>query len=252
MQIIQAREYRRSFRVDPWDVERLVHILGGDGRIARVHVEFGDGSSAVLRHAGELSDLPNQSSRPIERLWFECQSPAFATEAEPAPGLVVVELRDRGPYGIALHVSGEELSVRTMMLELDRWAASVTPWFGRLAFLGRTGLLATALLALGCLTSIALAVAVLISGTDLAGLGGAATTLGTAARVAAGACLSVLAGAIAYVIARPERVFPRAQFRLGREAQRWRRADRRRGLVVGATGTAAVVTAVAVTLASLL
>ena len=93
MQTIQAKEYRRSFRVDPWDLERLVHILGGDEKIARVHVEFGDGSSTMLRHAGELSDLPNQSTRPIERLWFECLSPAFTTEAEDAPRLVVVEGR---------------------------------------------------------------------------------------------------------------------------------------------------------------
>lgn len=31
MQIVRSRDHARAFRVDAWDLERLVHILGGDG-----------------------------------------------------------------------------------------------------------------------------------------------------------------------------------------------------------------------------
>ena len=82
MQIVKSREYRTGFRVEPWDIERLVQHLGGDENVTRIAVEFGDGSSLTVPHAGALANVPNLPSRPITSVWIESAPPAFLSPQE--------------------------------------------------------------------------------------------------------------------------------------------------------------------------
>ena len=250
MHTIRSREYRRAFSVDSWDIERLVDLLGGDEKIRSIAVEFGDGSSTTLEHAGELAELPNPVRRPIRRIWLESHPPAFLAQSDDAPRLTIVELRDGGPYGVSMHVSGEEKAVRDMSVQLDSWAHSVMPWFGSLAYLSRSLLSAGALLLLGAVASLALLIGLLASGTGPIEAWDSLQALSAAARWAAIIGLALLAGALARIVLRPERYFPRAQFRFGQGAERHRREDRRRGWAVGATAALALVTTLVATLAS--
>jgi hypothetical protein len=252
MHTIRAREYRRAFRVSSWDIERLVNLLGGDEKIRAIVVEFRDGSSTTLEHAGELGELPNPASRQIRRIWFESHPPAFLAQSDETPRLTIVELRDGGPYGVAAHVSGEEKAVRDLSLQLEQWADSISPWYGALAYVDRTLLAGGALLLLGGVASVGLLLGLLIAGSGPAEAWRSLPSLGVSARVAAGVGLVLLAGALARVGLSRERYFPRAQFRFGQGEERCRRANRRRGWVVGATVAVALITTLAATIASAL
>lgn len=252
MHTIRAREYRRGFRVDSWDIERLVDLLGGDEKIRSIVVEFGDGSSTTLQHAGELAELPNPASRSIRKIWFESHPPAFLVQSDDTPRLTIVELRDGGPYGISAHVSGEEKAVRDLSLALEGWADSVSPWYGRLACLDRSLLMCGALVLVGAVASVGLLLGLLVAGTGPIEAWRSLATVSASARVAAGVSLALLAGVLARVGLRPERYFPRAQFRFGQGEERCRRADRRRSWAVGATAAVALVTTLVATLASAL
>jgi len=252
MHTIRAREYRRAFRVNSWDIERLVDLFGGDEKIRAIVVEFGDGSSTTLQHAGELAELPNPASRPIRRVWFESHPPAFLAQSDEIPRLTIVELRDGGLYGVAVHVSGEEKAVRDLSLELERWANSISPWYGALAYMDRMLLAGGALLLLGIIASVGLLLGLLITGSSLLEAWRTLPTLGVPARVAAGAGLALLAGALVRIGSRPQRYFPRAEFRFGQGEDRCRRADRRRGRALGAAAAVALITTLAATIASAL
>jgi hypothetical protein len=251
MQTIRANEYRQAFRVDHWDIERLVAVLGGDQRISRIVVEFGDGSSATLEHAGELSELPNSASRVIRRIWFESRPPAFAVGEQDLPQLTIVELRDQGPYGVSFHVSGDERVVRETAMELQGWAESVSPWYGRLAFTGRMTLFALTVLMI-CATALAgLSGAILVGGMGTSEFS-SATGSGSVALISAAVGLVALLATIGLLCARRDRLFPRAQFHFGDGAHRHARENRRRGWLIGATGAAAIATVVATVLAGAL
>ncbi len=252
MHTIRAREYRRAFRVNSWDIERLVDLLGGDEKIRAIVVEFGDGSSTTLEHAGELAGLPNPASRQIRRIWFESHPPAFLAQSEEAPRLTIVELRDGGPYGVAAHVSGEEKSVRDLSLQLERWTDSISPWYGALAYMDRILLVGGALLLLGAVASMGLLLGLLIAGSGPAETWRSLSTVGVPARVAAGVGLVLLASALARVGLNRDRYFPRAQFRFGQGEERCRRADRHRGWALGTTAVVALITTLAATVASAL
>ncbi len=141
MQIVKSRVYRVGYRVEPWDMERLVQNLGGDENVSRISVELGDGSSITVPHVGELSAIPNLPTRPITGICVESAPPPFlATEQSPAR-LAIVQFRDRGSFGLSYHVSGDERAVRDLTEKLEDWVDSVTPWFGRLAFMDSPGLL---------------------------------------------------------------------------------------------------------------
>ena len=252
MHTIRAREYRRAFRVNSWDIERLVDLLGGDEKIRAIVVEFGDGSSTTLQHAGELAELPNPASRPIRRVWFESHPPAFLVQSDEMPRLTIVELQDGAAFGVAVHVSGDEKAVRDQSLQLERWANSISPWYGALAYVDRILLAGGALLLLGTIASVGMLLGLLIAGSSLLDAWQTLPTLGVPARVAAGVGLALLAGTLVRVGSSPRRYFPRAEFRFGQGEERFRRTDRRRGRTLGATAAVALITTLAATIASAL
>ena len=250
MHTIRAREYRRAFRVDSWDIERLVDLLGGDEKIRSIVVEFGDGSSTTLQHAGELTELPNPASRPIRRIWFESLPPAFLVQSDETPRLTILELRDGEGYGVASHVSGEEKAVRNLSLQLERWADSISPWYGSLAYLDPVPLACGAVLLLGTVVSLGVLFGLLLAGVGPLEAWRSLPTVSVSARVSAGVGIALLAGAATRIGLSRERYFPRAQFRFGQGEERCRRADRRRGRAVGTAAALALITTLAATIAS--
>lgn len=238
MQIVKSRVYRTGYRVEPWDMERLVQDLGGDDNITRISVELGDGSSLTLPNIGELSSIPNSPSRPITGICLESAPPPFLATGESPARLVILQFRDRGAFGLSYHVSGDERAVRELTRKIEDWVETVTPWFGRLAFMDRPGLLIRGLLVIACAATIILGlsttVQALIPGFAVSGSG----AIGIGSRLLAIACLLLLLGGTLAVCVRPEWLFPRAQIRFGEGESRGDRTDRRRKFALRMSGAA--------------
>lgn len=252
MQIVKSREYRSGFRVEPWDIERLVQHLGGDENVTRVAVELGDGSSLTVPHAGALSSVPNLPARPITSVWIESAPPAFIASEESPSRLAIVQLRDRGSFGLSIHVSGDERAVRDLAANLEDWADSISPWFGRLAFMDSPGLLFRGLLGLGCLVGIALAGSTILREILPASLLSVPAAFARGTRLVALGCLVLLALGTLWAGVHPRSLFPAAQFRFGEGEARSNRSDRRRNLVLRLGGVAAAVGATGSMLAGIL
>ena len=252
MQIVKSREYRTGFRVEPWDIERLVQHLGGDENVTRVAVELGDGSSLTVPHAGALSSVPNLPARPITSVWIESAPPAFIASEESPSRLAIVQLRDRGSFGLSIHVSGDERAVRDLAANLEDWAGSISPWFGRLAFMDSPGLLFRGLLALGCLVGITLGGSTILRGILPGSLLSVPASVALGTRLVALGCLALLALLTLWAGMHPRSLFPVAQFRFGDGESRSNRSDRRRNLVLRWSGVVAAVGATGSMLAGIL
>lgn len=252
MNIVKSREYRTGFRVEPWDIERLIQHLGGDDNITRIGVELGDGSSLTVPHAAALADVPNLPSRPITSVCIESAPPAFIASEESPARLAIVQLRSRGSSGLSYYLSGDERTVRELAVNIEDWVDTVTPWFGRLAFMDRPGLLLRGLFALSCTTVIAVGLSAGLRGLLPGPLLSAPEALVLGVRLLPVACLVVLALGIAWVGMRPRSVFPAAQIRFGDGESRSDRSDRRRNLVLRLSGLVALVAVTGSMLAGLL
>ena len=234
---VRSKQYRRAFRVDPWDVERLIQSLGGDESITSIVLDLADGSSLSLRHAAELAEISNRGSRSLRRLCVESLPPAYSSGHDSAVRIAIVELRDRGPYGVSFHVSGDESTVRELGAELESWSESVTPWFASLAFANRAALMLGAVVLLGSIAGLGVATALLLSGIEgLRALSPVAGLQGGIRSVAAGG-LGMLALAMTILAWRPAAVFPKAQFQFGEGASRWSGPKRRRRVLIGSSGS---------------
>ena len=252
MQIVKSREYRTGFRVEAWDIERLVEHLGGDESVTRVAVELGDGSSLTVPHAGALAGIPNLPARPITAVWLESAPPAFLSSGESPSRLAIVQLRDRGSFGLSFHVSGEERVVRDLAAKIEDWADSVTPWFGRLAFMDPPGLLLRGMLALGCMAGVTLGLSAALQGILPGPAISAPGGIAVGARLLAIGGLVLLALGTLWVCVRPHSIFPIAQIRLGEGESRCNRSDRLRNLVLRWSGAVAVVAVTGSVVAGLL
>lgn len=242
MQTVRSRDHAAGFRLGPWDVERLVQLLGGDERITHVAVELSDGTTLDLAHAGEVLELPNAKGRTILGLSVESAPPPFLAAGDDSSRLALVRLRDRAWGPVSWYVSGDERAVHRLSGALEDWVASVTPWYGRIATLPRAVLALGSLVVLSLLTVVALAL-YLIAGGD-AGAPGVAAPVGVPAlRSAAVGALLLLAAAASVCNVRRDRLFPVAAFLVGRGSERERRAARLRRWVLGAGSVAAVLAA---------
>ncbi len=252
MQIVKSREYRTGFRVEPWDMERLVQHLGGDESVTRVAVELGDGSTLTVPHAGALASVPNLPGRPITTVWLESVPAAFLASEESPARLAIVRLRDRGSFGLSYHVSGDERAVRDLAANLEDWVDSVTPWFGRLAFMDLPGLLLRGMLAIGCLAGVTLGLSAalqgILPGPTIRAPGGFAVGAGLLVI----GCLVLLSFGTLWVCVRPHSLFPIAQIRFGDGETRCNRSDRLRNLVFRWSGVVAVAAVTGSLLAGLL
>jgi len=252
LQIVKSREYRTGFRVEPWDLERLIQELGGDEAITRIAVELGDGSSLTVPHVAALADVPNLHSRPITSVWIESAPPAFLSSQDSSSRLAIVQLRALGSFGPSFHVSGDERAVLDLATRIEDWVESITPWFGRLAFMDRPGLLIRGSFVLGCFAAVTVglftALQALIPGAAIH----APRVLAVAARLSPVGCLVVLALGTLWVGMRPKSIFPAAQIRLGDGESRSDRSDRLRSLVFGLSGVVAVVAVAGSLLAGLI
>ena len=239
MQIVKSREYRTGFRVESWDIERLVQHLGGDEGVTRVAVQLGDGSSLTVPHTGALAGIPNPPSRPITTVCLESAPPAFLASAESPSRLAIVQLRDRGSFGLSYHVSGDERTVRDLTEKIEDWVESVTPWFGRLAFMDPPGLLLRGGLALGGMAGLTFGSYAALQGIFPAPVINAPGSFAVGARLLAIGCTIVLAAGTLWVCVRPRSLFPMAQIRLGEGADRCGRSDRLRRMVLRWSGALA-------------
>lgn len=252
MQIVKSREYRTGFRVELWDLERLVQHLGGDEKITGVAVDLGDGSSLTVPHVGALAGVPNPQGRPITSVSIESAPPAFTANEESPSRLAIVRLRDRGAYGLSFHVSGDERVVRDLAGKIEDWVDSISPWYGRLAFTNRAGLLFGGLLALGSLAGITLGASAILQGLLPDSLLSTLSPLAFGARLVTAVCLGLLALGTLWFAARPRALFPIAQFRFGEGEVRSSRSDRRRALVFRLSGIVVAAGATGSVLAGLL
>ena len=252
MQIVKSREYRTGFQVGPWDMERLVQHLGGDESVTRVAVELGDGSTLTVPHAGALASVPNLPGRPITTVWLESAPAAFLASEESPSRLAIVQLRDCGSFGLSYHVSGDERAVRDLAANLEDWVDSVTPWFGRLAFMDPPGLLLRGTLAIGCLAGVTLGLSTALQGILPGPAVGAPGGLAVGAGLLAIGCLVLLAFGTLWVCVRPHSLFPIAQIRFGDGESRCNRSDRLRNLVFRWSGVVAVAAVTGSMLAGLL
>lgn len=252
MQIVKSREYRTGFRVGPWDMERLVQHLGGDESVTRVAVELGDGSTMTVPHAGALSSVPNLPGRPITTVWLESAPAAFLASEESPSRLAIVQLRDSGSFGLSYHVSGDERAVRDLAAKLEDWVDSVTPWFGRLAFMDPPGLFLRGTLAIGCLAGFTLGLSAALRGLLSRPAISAPGGLAVGADILAIGCMALLASGILWVSVRPHWLFPVAQIRFGDGESRCNRSDRLRNLVFRWSGVVAVAAVTGSMLAGLL
>ena len=252
MQIVKSREYRTGFRAELWDLERLVQHLGGDENVTCVAVELGDGSSLTVPHVGALAGVPNLPGRPITSVSIESAPPAFTASEESPSRLAIVQLRDRGSFGLSFHVSGDERAVRELAEKIEDWVDSISPWYGRLAFTNRAGLLFRGLLALGSLAGITLGVSAILRGLLPGSLVSTLSPAAFGARLVAVVCLGLLALGTLWLGTRPKSLFPNAQFRFGEGESRSDRSDRRRALVFRLSGIVVAAGATGSILAGLL
>ncbi len=236
VQIVKSRVYRTGYRVEPWDMERLVQDLGGDDQVTRISVDLGDGSSLTVPNIGELARIPNAPSRPITGICIESAPPPFLATDEAPARLAILQLRDGGSFGLSYHVSGDERAVRELTQKIEDWVDTVTPWFGRLAYMDRPGLLIRGLLALGCAAMVSLGLSStvqgLLPGLEMTGSG----TIGFGSRMLAIACLVLLLAGTLVVSVRPDWLFPRAQIRFSEGETRGERSDRRRKRILRWSG----------------
>ena len=252
MQIVKSREYRTGFRTEMWDIERLVQDLGGDENISRIAVELGDGSSLTVPHAGALASVPNLPARPITSIWIESAPPAFLSPNGSPSRLAIIQLRDRGSFGLSYHVSGDERAVRELATKIEDWVDSVTPWFGRLAFMDRPGLLLRGLFALSCAAAVTIGLSMALQGLLPGPLLSAPGALAIGVRLLPVACLFVLGLGILWMGIRPNSVFPVAQMRFGEGELRSDRSDLRRNLIFRLGGAVAAVAVTGSMLAGIL
>ena len=252
MQIVKSREYRTGFRVELWDLERLVQHLGGDEQVTCVAVELGDGSSFTVPHVGALAGVPNLPARPITSVSIESAPPAFTATEESPSRLAIVRLRDRGAYGLSFHVSGDERVVRDLAGKIEDWVDSISPWYGRLAFTNTAGLLFGGLLALGSLAGITLGASAILQELLPGSLLGTLSSFAFGARLVTAACLGLLALGTIWFATRPKTLSPIAQFRFGEGEARSNRSDRRRALVFRLSGMVVAAGATGSVLAGLL
>lgn len=252
MQIVKSREYRTGFRVDPWDLERLIQELGGDEAVTRIAVELGDGSSLTVPHVAALAEVPNLQSRPITSVWIESAPPAFLSPQDSSSRLAIIQLRALGSFGPSFHVSGDERAVLDLATKIEDWVESITPWFGRLAFMDRPGLLLRGFLILGCIAALTVGLFTALQAMLLGAAINAPGVLAVPARLLPVGCLVTLAFGTLWVGMRPKSIFPAAQIRLGEGESRSDRSDRLRSLVFGLSGVVAVVAVAGSLLAGLL
>jgi hypothetical protein len=219
-----------------WDIERLVQDLGGDEYVTRIAVELGDGSKLTVPHAAGLAAVPNGPSRPIASILLESAPPAFLAEGESMSRLAIVQLRDRGSFGLSYHISGEERTVRELATKIEDWVDSIAPWFGRAAFMRAPELLFRGLLALACLVGISLGLSAILGGLLPGSLEGFPASLEIGLRLLAVGSLLLLALGVTWVGVHPRSLFPIAQFQFGEGECRSDRSDRNRALLFRLSG----------------
>ncbi len=206
----------------------------------------------TLPHAGALATIPNLPARPITSIWIESAHPAFIASEESAARLAIVQLRDRGSFGLSYHVSGEERVVRDLAEKIEDWVDSISPWFGRLAFEHRPGLLFRGLLGLGSLAGLTLGISAILQGLLPGVVLGSLSPLAFGARLVAVVCLGLLALGTLWFGMRPKALFPIAQFRIGEGEVTSDRSDQRRTLVFRLSGVVAAAGAAGSMLAGLI
>lgn len=127
-------------------------------------MELSDGVTVALRHAGELSGVPNARTRAIVGVTLENAPPAFLATSDEPSRLPPVHLQDRPWSAISWHVSGDEQAVDRRCGALEAWADSVISWYGGFATASRAAL-AVRSLAAGLATLLG------VAGSVVAGLG---------------------------------------------------------------------------------
>jgi hypothetical protein len=250
MQTVRSRDHAGGYRLGPWDVERLVQVLGGDEKVTGVAVDLSDGTSLRLSHAGEILEVPNADGRAIVGLTVESAPAAFLATPDDPARLALVRLRDRHRGPVSWYLSGDERAVQRLAEALDDWVASITPWYGGIATASPVALGIGSLAVLGLLSLVVLALYVLVGGAP-PGASSVATTGMAAVRGTAVAALLLFAGTATLANLRRDRLFPVAQFLVGAGDERDRRFARRRRWLLGAGSLAAVLAAAGSLLAGL-
>ncbi len=219
----------------PWDVERLVQILGGDELLTGLSIDLSDGSTVSPERVTDVADLKNDSGRLIEAMTVESTPPPFAFADAPSARVAIVSLRRNRSATVRYHVSGDEREVMRLSRELDEWIGSVTPWYGRIATLdGPRFAFGAALL---------VAAMALVAGSLFVLLGGVTGSPHAAGFVAATALLALLATGCGVAVMRGF-LFPLVLFAVGGGEKRARQLGQRRAVLLWSSGALAAVAVV--------
>lgn len=243
MNAMKSSERSFGVHLTPWDLERLVQILGGDEMLTGLSVDLSDGSTVSPERPTEIAQLKNDKGRVIDTVTLESAPPPFSFADAPVARVAIVSLHRSRSATIRYHVSGEHREVMRLSRELDEWSSSVTPWYGRLATLDAPRLGGGVLLLASALALISATLFLLLGGQA----GGSPSVYAVVAVVALGA---LLAAGLA-IAARPSFVFPVALLTVGGGERRAHRLARRRALVLWGSGALAVLTLVGSVLAAL-
>lgn len=238
MTVSKSKEYRVGIRVDTWDIERLVQVLGGDERVTGLALELGDGSTQRIENAAELAGIENAPERRIRAITAESTPPAFLFNEGGPSRLALVTVREGQGDTIRYHVSGSLRAVNDLSREVDDWVTSLRPWYGSIAVMDRSRLVGWSALVVGALAMLVHALYLTLdSGIDLTG----AMTPGRSSwLVAAAGLLTVAVLAVILNLSR-DRLLPTAQFRVGRAVETSARLDRQRAWFLRASVFAAAV-----------
>jgi hypothetical protein len=229
MSTTRSKDCRVGVRLKPWDLQRLVQILGGDEMVTGLSVELSDGCTVTLEDASEFGDLDNVKGRSINALTVESAPANFQFSEQSRSRLAVVTVRPSPSATVRYHVSGDERAVISLSAELDEWVNAISPWYGRLAAADSAVFAFASIVLLGAM----------IAGTAglylwLGGQPGVAADGGTGwvARYAvSGALLGLLAlGTLLNI--RRRHLLPLVMFLVGKGADRSRRCDQHRKVLL--------------------
>ena len=238
MNVSKSKDFRVGIRVDTWDIERLVQLLGGDELVTGIAVEMGDGSNYRLEHVGELEGIDNAPERCIRVITIESTPPAFLFGEDNPSRLALVTVREGPSDTVRYHVSGSLRAVDGLTCELDDWVTSLRPWYSSLAVMDRSRFIGWSAAVVGALALLVHALYLILGGgTDIT----ATWTPGRLIWLAAAAGLLTVAALAVDLNVRRHRLLPAAQFRIGKAAETSKRLDRQRAWLLRASVGAAIV-----------